>query len=181
MLCTITKTTFTGAQFIAALGGQLTAVGSFNAAAIDLDVSLNGDFSQVGIAATMLNKWLITCQVDSNMDTGFCDILRQGFKFIVLGMYYKLYTVTQASCNPECKCEDSETATLNSLKENACRFLCQISVCLKKQYLAWLQCECDVVVQTYDFSAFGLGVTTDNCINADLTISNAYGCDSCGC
>jgi hypothetical protein len=180
MICVIDKTTFTGADFIAALGGQLTAIGSFNAAAIDLDVSLNGDFSQVGIAATALNKWVISCQFSMNVIDSICDTLKQGFKFMVLDMYYKLYAATQKSDSPECKtkCEcNHEDGTPIMLTESACRFFCMVSACIKRKYLAWLASDCDP--QTFDFSAFGVGVVTDNCVgNASYL---PYSCDSCGC
>jgi len=180
MICVIDKTTFTGAEFIAALGGQLTAIGSFNAAAIDLDVTLNGDFSRVGIAATALNKWIISCQFSTNVIDSICDTLKQGFKFMVLDMYYKLYSATQKSDSPECKtkCECThEDATLMMLTESACRFFCMVSACIRRKYLAWLAFECDKPV--YNFSAFGVAAVIDNCI--DLQLSNAYGCDTCGC
>lgn len=175
MTCTIENTTFTGEQFIAALGGQLTAVGSFNAAAINTDVAANGDFSQVGIAATLLNKWIVSCNVSTNMVQGICDILRQGFKYMVLSMYYKLYLDTQRACG--CVCADHEYATLKRLENNACTYFCQISDCLKLRYVAWLNISCvDTVQPKFDFSAFGVVGVTDNCLN------NSYPhCDSCGC
>lgn len=176
MACTITTTTFTGEEFIAALGGQLTAVGSFNAAAINTEVAANGEFSQVGIAATLLNKWCLECQVDTaNMSTAFCSILRQGFKYMVLNMYYKLYLDTQRACG--CDCTDKEYATLKRLENSACTFFCQISNCLKLRYVAWLNVSCvDTVQPTYDFSAFGAANVTNNCI-----YNVPPPCDSCGC
>lgn len=175
-MCTITTTTFTGEEFIAALGGQLTAVGSFNAAAINTDITVNGEFSQVGVAATLLSKWCLECQVDiANMSVPFCSILRQGFKYMVLNMYYKLYLDTQRACG--CVCADHEYATLKRLENNACTYFCQISDCLKLRYVAWLNISCvDMVQPKYDFSAFGVVSVTDNCLN------NSYPpCDSCGC
>ena len=176
-VCTISKTTFTGAQFIAALGGVLTSVGGFDAAAIDNDIALNGDFSQVGIAATLINKWVIDCQVQMDMVEGLCNTLKQGFKFMVLYMYQDLYMTTQRSCG--CKCEEHDYATLARLLESACRFFCQISLCLKKHLIAWSKANCvESVQQTYDLSAFSVQQVTDNCVNFwELP----YGCDSCGC
>lgn len=173
--CSIDTSTFTGADFIAALGGQITSVGSFDAAAIDNDIATNGDFSQVGICVTQLYKWLHECQIPTDMAANLCLILKQGFKFMVLYSYYNLFIDTQAACG--CKCEEHEIAMLDRLKEYACRFFCQISICLKKRFLAWIDCSCiDTVQPTFDFSAFGVSKVTDNCIT-----DTSYTCDSCGC
>lgn len=174
MTCTIQNTTFTGEQFIAALGGQLTAVGSFNAAAINTDVAANGDFSQVGIAATLLNKWIASCNVSTNMVQGICDTLRQGFKFFVLYEYSVLWVNTQKACSCDCT---NDILQQDFLKEQACRFFSQIAPCLKKSFIDYTNMDCtDTIQPKYDFSAFGVVSVTDNCLN------NSYSpCDSCGC
>jgi len=174
MDCTIGKTTFTGAQFIAALGGQLTSVGSFDAAAIDNDIAINGDLSQVGIAASLLNRWISHCNVSTNMVQSICDTLRQGFKFFVLYQYSVLFVNTQKTCGCDCQ---NDIVMQDFLKDQACRFFAQISLCLKKCFIDYTNIDCVETIQTkFDFSAFGVSMVVDNCI-----YETPPPCDSCGC
>jgi len=173
-MCTISKDTFTGAEIISVLGGTLTAVGNFNAAAIDSDIETNGDFSQVGICATIINQWAVSCGVNISLFApNVCGVLGMGFKWFCLYSYYDLYLNTQVACG--CECSDNEKKALDLYAQNACKYLSQIAPCMATKFKTYISNECKPITK--------IGFKTQNttvvngCVLDDVDLGGRY----CGC